>query len=91
MDVIKLYVPVVKVACTARNAGASPCNVFVHFAAVRFSLVSCLSTQPTDNMRIFNERWNTKDRAGNLRCLLPDNCMSLICKFVFKYFNEYGE
>jgi len=56
MDVIKLHVPVVKVACRARNVGASPCNVFVHFAAVRFNLVSCLSIQPADNMRCFNER-----------------------------------
>jgi len=68
MDVIKLYVPVVKVACTARNAGASPCNVFVHFAAMNFNLVSCLSLQPADNMRSFNEKCNTNDHAGNLRC-----------------------
>ena len=56
MDVIKLHVPMVKVACRARNVGASPCNVFVHFAAVKFNLSSCLSIQPAGNIRCFNER-----------------------------------
>ena len=91
MDVIQLHVPLVKVACRARNVGASPCNVFVHFAAVKFNLFSCLSIRPADKMRCFNERWNTKDRAGNLHCLFPVNCTSVICKFVLKYFIELGE